>query len=398
MCTKQPQVIFTASVENYDERFRQGLRNAERENYEAAVSDFSVAIALALFNRAEALRRLIRTEEAIADLTLALAINPLYVQARLQLGRCNYEAGHYPQAIDHVRRYLSRQNFDVDAWSLLGDAQRLHGDLDGAQRSLETAYKLSRGKNIDAVAGLAQLRWQRRDPSSIVAMTEALRLAPEDSWLYAQRGGAFRALGRVDLALADANAALACEDAQRWAYVLRGNCHLRNGDFTRAIADFRKVKKTDMDFGYALAFIGETHRRRGHLRRAVAAFDAALAVPDDDSATYARSHRAAALQALGDAASAKAEAERALAACDADDDWSRADALVVLGRTDEAVTALTRAFAEKWTQALLAEGEDLLRPLLADPRLAAAVADAKARAAQFDIPAALYRAGAPVVG
>lgn len=389
----------SAAVDRTVDHVSRGLALAERERYEAAREEFSLAIVVALFNRAEALRRLLRTAEAIADLEQALSIAPNYDDARVQLGRCLYEARRFNEAETALRAHLSAHPDDAGNWQLLGDVQRLAGRLHDAKHSLLRAVRLSNGENIDAVACLATVRWTLREPDSVVTLTDGITLAPQDSWLYAQRSGAFRRLGRLDLAVKDADAALACESPCRWAYVLRGVCRLQRGDFALARADFRKLRNGETDKGFALAFTGEAYRLQGDFERAVAAFDAALALPGDDSETYARLHRAATVLAMGHTEVACAEIERILDELTDDDDAGlRAEALGLLGRADDAAATLERAFDRDWTAAILAEGEALQRPLLADPRLATRLLDARSRAAGFTIPSVLYPDGAPSAG
>ena len=214
-----------------------------------------------------------RYEEAF---DLASKARELGFQAKAQriLGLVHLARQEYPQAAFHLDRC------DLDAKALLGLIQaHLHlGDLDAAQRRLETIRKLESaskellalekevvglvqrrdtlltqwsapkekhasalrvvGRFVCAERGMAE-RWSRAQLETLVdaALSEGLEYAPA----LALRAGLMLEKGHLRKALADADAAIKLQPKEAQAYLVRGRVRLEQGNTKAALNDLHKA-------------------------------------------------------------------------------------------------------------------------------------------------------------
>ncbi|MBI5879556.1 MAG: tetratricopeptide repeat protein [Chloroflexi bacterium] len=75
----------------------------------------------------------------------------------------------------------------------------------------------------------------------------ALRLGPEDAWLYQQRGMAYAGRRKYDLALEDYNRSIELDGRQAAFYVNRGIVHAAQKEYEAALADFDKALANSND-------------------------------------------------------------------------------------------------------------------------------------------------------
>ena len=99
---------------------------------------------------------------------------------------------------------------------------------------------------------------------------EAIRLAPNDSELFNNRGNVHRFNGDVDRALADLDQAIRLDPNNGRAYNNRGVAYRQKGDHTRAIADFTAAIRL-------LPNDANLHANRGVMYQVTGNYDLALA-------------------------------------------------------------------------------------------------------------------------
>ncbi|MFB6878957.1 tetratricopeptide repeat protein, partial [Streptomyces sp. NPDC056323] len=208
----------------------------------AARSVTGLEDAVALGRRGEAHRKAGRLDEAVADLTAALDLDPQYSWALAQRGITHRKAGRFDEAIADLTAAL-----DLDptlSWALAqrGEAHREAGRFDEA----------------------------------IASFTASLDLNPQSAWALASRGMAHRQAGRFDEAIADLTAALDLDPKDAWALAQRGIAHRKAGRFDEAIADLTAAINLDPTLSWALAHRGEAHREAGRFDEAIASFTASL--------------------------------------------------------------------------------------------------------------------------
>jgi tetratricopeptide (TPR) repeat protein len=278
-------------------------------------------------------------------------------------------------------------------WFLSGYDRWLARDA-GATTDFEQALRLEPG--VFWARFFLAVDYQQRGNLAAArqALRDCIRQRPDFAWLYVLRGHAHGQEGDTRLAEADFRAAVALRPDRLTRYVLavnRGVLALQQGQTEQALTWLGEAVRLRPDLYHAHLNLAQAHQQRGELDRAAAHLDQAIqrAQQADLYRTRARLHLLrqehwAALRDLGEAARLEAEAirgrqpgnnaaalaadhverglllcqagrhEACLAACrqalGAQPDHAGAhrlcaDALLQLGRYQEAVTALERCLA-----------------------------------------------------
>ncbi len=112
---------------------------------EEAIREFDLAIGNMMYrdayvarcNKGQALYRMGRREEGMAELKRCLAAAPRYCQAHRELGRIALEEGRLPDALQSLGRYAELCDKVPDAWYQLALARMRSGDPDQARVAFE---------------------------------------------------------------------------------------------------------------------------------------------------------------------------------------------------------------------------------------------------------------------
>jgi type IV pilus biogenesis/stability protein PilW len=102
----------------------------------AAVAEFDAALSNMLYkepfiarcNKGEALYRMGKTDEGLAELNSCLKLNPRYCLGHRMLGRIHLDAGRTKPAVESFDRYAQHCPQAPDAWYQVGLAQLKAGD------------------------------------------------------------------------------------------------------------------------------------------------------------------------------------------------------------------------------------------------------------------------------
>ena len=104
-----------------------------------------------------------RKDEAFRTFAKAMEQDPSYLLAYTHLGTIYSEERQYKELLVVAKRALTIDSKWMTAHTFLGEAQANAGDLEAAQRSAETASKLTQGKAPGPYLLLANVLWARRD-------------------------------------------------------------------------------------------------------------------------------------------------------------------------------------------------------------------------------------------
>jgi tetratricopeptide (TPR) repeat protein/predicted Ser/Thr protein kinase len=198
---------------------------------DAAIAHFSKLATLAP-GRAVGHRKLARalavvgsTDQAIAEATKALAIDPR--DARALATRAL--AGSAPQALLDSERSLEIDPRLPDAWFVHGFHKRLRGDLEGALQDLDRCLALDPGHEL-ALGMHADVRARLTDfDEAIVEATHALALVKGNVTALRVRAFARQQIGDGEGAMRDIEEALETDPTGRGAPSLRSNLALLEG-------------------------------------------------------------------------------------------------------------------------------------------------------------------------
>ncbi|MFO1056190.1 MAG: tetratricopeptide repeat protein [Dongiaceae bacterium] len=217
--------------------------------YDDAIADLDLALRLqpgwadALYERAYAYRARGRKEAAMADLDAVLRANPRHFEALMVRAEIHAEAGDRRRALQDLDAALQIDPGDAGAWGWRG---QIHGRAGDDQAAIE---------DFDA----------------------ALQRKPGLAWVLIDRAKAYRRLGQPDAALRDLDAAVGAERGNAHALVERGDLRLWRGEDARGIADFSSALAIEPDYLDAVWFrcsalirVDRAHEAVADCRRAAA--------------------------------------------------------------------------------------------------------------------------------
>jgi tetratricopeptide (TPR) repeat protein len=179
-------------------------------------------------NLAEALRRSERPEEGVTAARVALAIEPDYFEATVNLGACLFATGDHDGALEAFEEALRHRPDDPSLIAARADAMRELGFVRGALRLYERALEID-PDNAHAHANLGPLlTGVGRSDDALEHCKRAVELDPDSATPYLNLGRCLVDLDELEEAMdayADAydrdpsNAVLCCGIAQVWQEV-----------------------------------------------------------------------------------------------------------------------------------------------------------------------------------
>ena len=205
-----------------------GLVHLDLKQYSEALADFDQVIAVrpemveALINRALARMGLGECAQAVADLNRALELPDAPVRTLFLRARAREQLGDRVGAARDRAEGLGRRPNDELSWVVRGLA-RLDSDPQGALADFDAALALN-PRSKSALQDKAHVLAERlgRTEEAIRSLSLALRYHPDYVDAIAARGVYHARLGRRELALADARAALAQSDQPGTIYQVAG--------------------------------------------------------------------------------------------------------------------------------------------------------------------------------
>jgi Flp pilus assembly protein TadD len=156
-------------------------------------AEFRTNLALLLAKR----RRL---DEAIRELERALVLQPSLRAARLALARVCNEAGQHAAAGVHARKLIAASEHDSEAWSALGAARYLAGEMPGAREAFERAVTISPDYGAARYHLAATLSQQDEPEAALAQVDVAIRLGVAHRELQLTQARALMQLDRYDSA------------------------------------------------------------------------------------------------------------------------------------------------------------------------------------------------------
>jgi len=232
-------------------------------------------IPLAYNNRGMAFLQLEKYEQAIADCTMALAIQPRYHLAYYNRGKAYLHTGRPGLAIADLNRCIAIAPGYAEAYSLRGETYMTLGNLNEAIRDYSTALSLNpEFYEVYLYRGIAY-----KESGDFVRAIEdynrTLALFPRSPEAYNSRGAAYRHLGQLEQALADYSRSIALNPEFSLAYCNRGILHKQMNNCEQALADFKRATAITPDLVKAYLEAGDCYRILGRPDLAAQQFQAA---------------------------------------------------------------------------------------------------------------------------
>jgi tetratricopeptide (TPR) repeat protein len=310
-----------------------------------------------LADRGRAYLELGRRDDALADLTAALELNPDNVFVRYIRSGMLEEMGRPDDALADLDHALGLEPDHIEIRMLRGSVLHDLGRLEDAV----TEYTVILNSNpADSVRFFAlSFRGVLREmldhqEDALADLTAALELEPDHVEVWHGRSKLLADMGRPDDALADLGHVLERESDHVEARLLRGDVLRDLGRFEEAVAEYTIVLNgdpTDENRFHALAYRGLLHAELGHQEDALADFTAALELDSDN--VEVRHGRGRLLADMGRPGDALADLDHVLERKPdhLEARLLRGDVLRDLGRFEEAVAEYTIALKSNLTNA-----------------------------------------------
>jgi arylsulfatase A-like enzyme/tetratricopeptide (TPR) repeat protein len=222
-----------------------------------------------------------RNAEAMETLRRAVARFPERESFKVFLAMDLIEAGEPAKARDFCRELVAAEPSMASAYVLMGDAQDLLDETDGALVSYEKAADLE-PQNGAVRAKIASLWVKKSDLAKAQAILEGLEGQPavvESSDFAAAMsslGHAFLAAGQADRGLAVFRKATTLSPANPAAWLNLGGACFALGDYDAALENFERSVSLDAAFALGWSNIGQVHLMRLIEGRDAAAGEKAL--------------------------------------------------------------------------------------------------------------------------
>jgi protein O-mannosyl-transferase len=278
---------------------------------------------MAYHNRGMANLQRGQAQEALADYTRAIELNPALTDAASGLvgayvmrGNAYRQLGQIQQAINDHSRALELQPDFAGAYSSRGlDYQQLgqrHLAVDDYSRAIALkpdagAAYMNRGS---AYQQLGQMQLAIQDLTRAIELNADLGGRHGLAGAYADRGMAYQQLGQARQAIGDLTRAIEIKPDMAEAYTCRGLAYQQLCQTEQAIRDHSRALQINPDLAEAYANRGSAHQQLGETQRALADFTRALELkPDSADAYYNRGNL---YQQLGQAQQAIEDCTRAI--------------------------------------------------------------------------------------
>jgi tetratricopeptide (TPR) repeat protein len=163
--------------------------------------------------------------------------------------------GKYEEALADLTRVLELDPDDVLATAERGGAYRMMGKYEEALADLNHALELDPNpKGVWAIVsrGLTY-RQMRKYEEALADLTRAIELDPNDpnyTWAITLRGETYQMMGKYEEALADFTRAIELKPDYAWAITLRGEAYQLMGRFEEAMAEFNSALELEPEEGW----------------------------------------------------------------------------------------------------------------------------------------------------
>ena len=156
------------------------------------------------------------------------------------LAQCQFQLNDFHEGVRLADRAIQLDASSLAAWTVRGDCQRSLAQFEHALASYQKANQIQ--PTVESCLGAGLLFVEINKPSEAIdSFTQAIRLGPDLARLRVTRGDTFRALGKMQEAVADYKAALALAPADDETLKKATLCLLESNQGDQAIALCRDI-------------------------------------------------------------------------------------------------------------------------------------------------------------
>lgn len=266
--------------------------------------------ATAFQNRGIAYTYLRKPDEAIADFSRGIALNPQNASLFAGRGWALQQKQAFAESMADLDHALALDPHNVSALTnralALVKAERYEEALRDSSHAIEI------DPNVAAAYDNRANAYQHlgKSDAAMVDYDHAIALDPKQAMAYNDRGTAYGEQQRFDLALADFDRAIGLDPEVANFHFNRGLTYLRMKQDERASADFRATLALEPDHAWAHKDLGDILVRQGRFAEARIHYNGAIRWQPDQASFYRA--RAMASLNLGEYPAAVEDADHAL--------------------------------------------------------------------------------------
>lgn len=144
--------ILVSTISSYsqtaEDHFKDGEAKSKQRNFNAAIEDYSKAIAKdpkmwnAYVKRAFCYGLTEQYDKAVDDYTVAIAAEPEKIYSYQSRGSAHYKLGHYPEALADFDKVIELDPKNQEAFNNRGFVKKNLGDKDAACKDWYTSKKM----------------------------------------------------------------------------------------------------------------------------------------------------------------------------------------------------------------------------------------------------------------
>jgi tetratricopeptide (TPR) repeat protein len=220
-------------------------------------------------------------EMAIEDFTEALTLNQNLSAAYLLRGRALFASMSYVTSAGENFSSVSTRFTDV---AIITAAQRQA--YDRAIADFTEAIKLDPNSSIAYQERGDTYYYKGDNDQAIADYNQAIKLSPNVASTYNSRGDTYRAKGDHDRAIADYNQAIRLDPNDAAAYVNRGGTYSDKGDYDRAITDHTQAVRLDPNYASTYYARGNAYYHKRDYDRAITDYTQAVRLDPNYALAY----------------------------------------------------------------------------------------------------------------
>ncbi|MEA5556641.1 tetratricopeptide repeat protein [Nodularia spumigena] len=277
---------------DFEKLYQEGLKKYQAGNYQAAVENFTQAIALdsenysAYNKRGNAFYQLGDYQQAKADTTKAIELNPQNANAYYDRGFALYELGKYKEAISDYTKAIELNSGNAYAYYGRGLALVQMQENRDANEDFSTAIRLQ-PNYIEAYLQRGILRRRLKIYRTANQDFDAIiKINPDDARPYYQKGLIQASNNQKYAAIKEYTQAINRNPNYAVAYLRRGNMHSELGYKLEATEDYNRVLQLNPQWGAAYNHRGIHRLSFGDYQGAIADHTKAIELNSQDAAAY----------------------------------------------------------------------------------------------------------------
>ena len=237
-------------------------------------------------DRALALQRHGDLQGAFVEFQAALAENPGFVDAHVNLASLLADAGRLDEAIQHYQLVVGQRPTRVDVRLKLGMALRQRGNAQEAVRELREVVRqnpsLAEGQFELGLALLDAREYQ----AAIDAFDACLLITPDEPGAHVNRGIALMRMNRRSEAIQSLQRAIQIKPDFETAYSWLGRAYAGEGDLERARGAFQEAFRLDPKSADPLVNLAFLASQKGAFEEAATWYRRALEIEPDNIITH----------------------------------------------------------------------------------------------------------------